>query len=399
MRKVLVPLAVLAFAVAPAFAAGEAEPEVESITVSVPWAGDELDTFMPVVEAFEDQHDAQVNVVTQRAEDLVEVLPAQFAAETSAADVIMMWEWWISENGEHIMNKNDLWERYEDDMVSPPIVDAAGDVRGVSVSMNLKPGFWYRQSFFEEHGLSEPDTHEEFVQLLDDIQQIDGVEAAIGSGNGVGWPLTDIVEHFIINYGGPELQLDLIEGNVGWVGTEAEDMFREQLVPLLEAGYFSDPVDFTEMIELWWDGDYGLYPIASFITGVVDDPDDLGVFALPGQRAVVQAPDSFFIPEYTDNPELAREFLDFVLSEEGQAVRAEGGDRMVPSTAVPDDAYPPAMREVASLAAEMETLVPDLDDEIGGDWQSTFWDQLTLLWVEPGAIDDVLETIDAMDVE
>jgi len=36
-----------------------------------------------------------------------------------------------------------------------------------------------------------------------------------------------------------------------------------------------------------------------------------------------------------------------------------------------------------------------LDDSIGGDWQKTFWDQLKLLWVNPGALDSVLKTLEA----
>ena len=398
MRKLFMLLVILALA-APVFAGGAQEEPDRQITVSVPWAGDEMDHFVPVVEAFEEQHDAQVVLTTQRAEDLVQVLPAQFQAQTSAADVIMMWEWWIAENGEHIMNKNDLWDRYEDDMVAPAVRGEDGNVYGVTTSMNIKPGYFYRQSFFDEHGLSEPDTYDEFLQLLDDIQAIDGVENAIGSGNGVGWPLTDIVEHFIINYGGPELQLGLIEGEVGWVGTEVEEVFRERIIPLLENDYFSDPIDFTEMAERWWDGEYGLYPIGSFITGLVDDPLDIGVFTLPGQRAVVQGPDSFFVPEYASNPDLAMEFVDFVLSEEGQRIRAQEGDRLVPHLGIPNEVYPESIRPMAELVDDMDTLVPDLDDEIGGDWQQTFWDQLRLLWVEPDALDDVLETMDGLPVE
>jgi len=26
-------------------------------------------------------------------------------------------------------------------------------------------------------------------------------------------------------------------------------------------------------------------------------------------------------------------------------------------------------------------ILPDMDDTVGGDWQSLFWDQLKLLWV------------------
>jgi multiple sugar transport system substrate-binding protein len=40
-------------------------------------------------------------------------------------------------------------------------------------------------------------------------------------------------------------------------------------------------------------------------------------------------------------------------------------------------------------------IAPDLDDTLGGDFQSTFWDQLKLLWVDPTELDNVLTAIQA----
>ncbi len=38
-------------------------------------------------------------------------------------------------------------------------------------------------------------------------------------------------------------------------------------------------------------------------------------------------------------------------------------------------------------------VVPDLDDAVGGKWQTTFWDQLKLLWTNPDKLDEVLSTL------
>lgn len=40
--------------------------------------------------------------------------------------------------------------------------------------------------------------------------------------------------------------------------------------------------------------------------------------------------------------------------------------------------------------------LPDLDDTIGGEFQSKFWDQLKLLWVRPEQVDDVLDTLESV---
>ncbi|MFY9134789.1 MAG: ABC transporter substrate-binding protein, partial [Bacillota bacterium] len=59
---------------------------------------------------------------------------------------------------------------------------------------------------------------------------------------------------------------------------------------------------------------------------------------------------------------------------------------------VPLNAYPPVDRGVASLLKGVVAL-PDLDDTIGGEWQAAFWDQLKLLWVSPGRVNEVLENL------
>lgn len=259
--------------------------------------------------------------------------------------------------------------------------------------MAVKPGFWYRQSFFEEHGLSEPESWEEFEALLEQIQGIDGVSNAIAAGNGVGWPLSDITEHFLIAFGGPELQHDLIDGNVDWQSDEVRSIFEERLIPLLEARYFSDPIEWTSAVDLWWRGDYGLFFMGNWITGMVEDPDDLGVFTLPGAEAVVGAPDTVFIPRYSENVDAARQLLAFMLSREGVEIRVAEGGKLSMREDVGPEAYPGAEQALAG-ALEGLGIVPDLDDSIGGGWQATFWDQLKLLWVDPGALDDVLEILD-----
>ncbi len=62
---------------------------------------------------------------------------------------------------------------------------------------------------------------------------------------------------------------------------------------------------------------------------------------------------------------------------------------------MPLDAYPPGPdTDMAVAMIGKETLL-DLDDTIGGEFQTTFWSQLKLLWVNPGLLDEVLDAIEA----
>ena len=125
--------------------------------------------------------------------------------------------------------------------------------------MSLKPGFWYRKSFFQRYGLSEPQTWDEFVQLLEKLKGVQGVKAPIASGDGVGWPLSDVTEAFIIAYAGPDVFKGLIDGSVKFTDPRVVAVFRDRLVPLLKKGYFGEPTEWTAAVQQWWNGEYGIY--------------------------------------------------------------------------------------------------------------------------------------------
>jgi len=365
-----------------------------TLTIVGPWAGKEMDAFVPVIDRFERLTGMRVNFKILRAEDLAPVLPAQFEAGLAPGDVIFMWAWFINEKAGdgHVM---DLTGVIDETTLSPGALDPVkvdGKIYGGAYTGKVKPGFWYRKSFFEDNNLTPPSTWAEFVTLLDTIADIPGVVDPIATGDGVGWPISDVTEHFLITFGDPQLQRDLIAGTVDWTSPQVRAIFEDRIVPLLEAGYFSEPIEWTTAIELWWGGDYGLYFMGSWITGMVEDPEDLGVFSIPGSEGLVFAADYFFVPEYTLHPEEAKQLAQFLASAEAQRLQVAQGGHIATALAVSLDAYPAVDRGVAEVLVGKEVL-SDLDDTIGGEFQATFWDQLKLLWVNPEALDDVLEAL------
>ena len=367
-----------------------------TITVIGPWSGPEMDKFLPVLARFEALTGINVRYKVYRAEELATLLPAQFAAGTTPGDVIFMWGWFIAENAKngHVMEVTDLIDESKFLNGSLDAVKVGDKLYGCAYTGKVKPGFWYRKSFFTAHGLTEPKTWNEFLTLLDTLKTM-GFEHSIASGDEIGWPLSDITEHFLITFGGPELQLQLINGTASWIGDPVRGIFEDYLVPLLDAGYFSEPIEWTTALDQWWQGDYALYFMGSWITGMVDDPSDLGVFSLPGCEGLVFAADYFFIPKYTQYPDEAKELFKFLASSEAQRLQVAQGGHIATNIEVSLDSYPEVDRRVASLTVGKNVL-PDLDDSIGGEFQATFWDQLKLLWVSPQSLDDVLQAIEAV---
>jgi multiple sugar transport system substrate-binding protein len=374
---------------------GEQLPEVPpTITLVGPWAGKELDVFEPVIDRFERLTGINVKIRVLRPEDLAPVLPAQFEADQAPGDLIFMWASFIRANAPegHIMNLTGVIDETALMPGALTEVTVDGDFYGGAYTGKVKPGFWYRKSFFQAHNLTEPTTWQEFLDLLETIKDIEGIVNPIATGDGDGWPISDVTEHFLITFGGPDLQKDLIAGNVDWTSTQVRSIFNDRIVPLLEAGYFSEPIEWTTALSLWWQGDYALYFMGSWITGMVDDPDDLGVFSLPGSGGIVFAADYFFVPTYTEFPDEAKQLAQFLSSAEAQRVQVAQGGHIATAKGVDLSEYPDVDKRVAGLTQGKE-IVRDLDDAISGEFQFTFWDQLKLLWVDPTALDDVLTSL------
>jgi len=369
-----------------------------TITVVGPWSGAEMDAFLPTLARFEVLSGINVRYRVLRAEDLATILPAQFAAGTTPGDVIFMWAWYIAQEAQngHVMNVTNILD--EGDFLGGTFdpVKVGNQIYGGAYTGKTKPGFWYKKSFFANNGLTPTTANSswgEFMTLLTDIGAVQGIVDPIVSGDGVGWPLTDIMDHFLITFGDAQLQKDLIAGTANWTTGPARDVFEDYLVPSLD--YFSDPLTWdSTAITSWWNEEYGLYFMGSWITGMVENASDLGIIPLLGADTYVFVGDYFFMPTYTQYPEEAQELFEFLSSEEAQRLQTAQGGHIATNINVPLTSYPAIDRMVIESISGAGTAL-DLDDTIGGEFQSTLFDQLKLLWVDPTQLDDVLTAIQA----
>lgn len=374
-------------------------PPVPTLTVIGPWSGAEMDAFLPVLDAFKAKTGIDYEYLIFRQEDLRPILPAQFSAQQTPGDVIFMVSSFIQDVGPQ-GDAVDVTGLISESDFRPGALDPVkvGDtIYGGVYTGKVKPGFWYKKSFFAANNLNVPTTFQEFQDLLATIQNLPGIVNPIVSGDGVGWPLSDVTEHFIATYGGPQMHRDLTAGTIAWNDPSVRAVFQDYLVPLLQAGYFSPPTEWTAAVDAFWNEEYALYFMGSWITGMVPDSSDLGVFSLPeapGAEGIVFAADYFFIPAYTDKLDEAKQLFQFLASAEGQSVQVQQGGHLATALGVSLTDYPAVDREVASLLEGKEVL-GDLDDAISGDFQTTFWSQLQVLWVDSTQLDAVLDAIQA----
>jgi len=387
---IIVVMAVVFYLPAPA--------EKPELTVFSLWSGDEEANFKEALAAFEEDTGIPVKHVGYDTLELLITVPTQLRAGVAIADVVIApWPSWIlSLAGEdYLTSVTDMIDTTKFPETYLDVVTADNEIWGVPFKVSGKPGFWYRKSFFTANDLTVPTTYAEFETLLADISQISGVDAAVASGNGVGWPLSDTTEAFIIGLGGYQLQLDLIFGDAQFNSTAVKDVFVE-LASLLQAGYFSVPDDFDAQVARVWDGTYGIYFQGSFITAFepfASNLDDVGFFPFPETDGATGAVDYAIMPAFTEHPDEAQQLIEFLASAEAQEIMVGLGGFAAAHTDVPDSAYSPIDLEVLQFLRTV-TVVPDLDDAIGGAFQTTFWDQLKGLWVVPTTnLDTLLQNL------
>ena len=401
MLKKLSVLMILLSVTGLLFAGGQSETSDGTVTLTVmaPWADQELESFMPVLKAYEENNPGVVvEYRTGKPEDTATILAGQFAVGRTPADLIdTSFSWYIREQGEkgHLMDVSGL---VSDEDFLPGALDMV-KVAGVPYGAPSVGGVTipeYRKSFFRDNNLPDPSSltdWSDFLSLLDKIQTVPGVEGAIGSGGGVGWTFTSIVETYIITFGGVEMHKALTEGTIKWTDPAVRGIFTDKLLPMLQKGYYGEPDEFDAVIKAMWNGKHGIYIGDSTDNLMLAPAEDRGVFLLPGQKGTVLWNDFWFAPKYSENEEEARKLFRF-LATEGQTMQIKGGGRIATYADVPMESYPASEREVFAVIQDA-AVRPDMDDTIGGKFQSVIWDQLALIWSSPDekTLDRVLAEI------
>lgn len=381
-------------------------PTKPSVTVYALWSGQEEANFKQALGNFTQQTGIDVSYFGYTTQDLLISVPLQLKAPPYSVDVVIApWPYWILQLSPYLESVNDVINasKFPSSFVNP-VKDSSGSIWAAPFKLSGKPGFWYRKSFFASHGLTVPTTYQQFTNtLLPAIKAIPGIEAAIASGDTVGWPLSDQTEGFLMGLGGYQLQLDLETGPSvrNWTDTEVRDPMSS-LTSLITSGYFSTPADWQSQITKLWNGQYGIYWQGSFMTAQpqVLNVSDIDFFGFPGTNGVSGSIDYAVIPKYAPHLTEAKQLVQYLSGADAQTIMVQQGGFLGTNIDVPVTAYKPIDKEVVDFMGQSGMhVVPDLDDTIGGAWQTTFWTELKLLWTSPNQLNQVLNTLETAAID
>jgi ABC-type glycerol-3-phosphate transport system substrate-binding protein len=102
-----------------------------------------------------------------------------------------------------------------------------GKVYGVAFKGANKSTVWYRTAAFDQAGVSEPKTWDDFTKALQTLSD-SGVANPLSVGGGDGWTLTDWFENVYIRVAGPEKYDQLSKHEIKWT----DDSVKQSLTVL-----------------------------------------------------------------------------------------------------------------------------------------------------------------------
>ncbi len=162
-----------------------------------------------------------------------------------------------------------------------------GGLHALPIGMNLE-GFWYNKQIFEEYDLEVPETWDDMLAVCETLTE-NGV-TAIGLGGKQKWPVTRLMNAYIMRSMGPEAMYQASVGEIpfddpGFI--EAGEMVKS----MVDAGYFGDgyiTMENADAENMLMSGQCAMIYDGSWIVGnLLNDPEknplgeDVGFFNIP----------------------------------------------------------------------------------------------------------------------
>jgi multiple sugar transport system substrate-binding protein len=237
---------------------------------------------------------------------------------------------------------------------------------------------FYRKSIFEKNGWVAPESADDFMTLLDDMQGKNITPFAFGDKDG--WPAMGTFDILNMRVNGFDFHMSLMAGDEAWDSAEVKNVFAEwaKLLPYHQA----DPLGRTwqEAATSMANGDCGMYLLGTFVVdGIPDVQDDLDFFTWPemdssiGADALDAPIDGFCLAAGGPNQEAGKEMLSWLGTAEAADAANEGAD--APFIAANEGAsqatYTDLQKKSVEVVSAAANIAQFLDRDTNADFAST----------------------------
>lgn len=209
-------------------------------------------------------------------------------------------------------------------------------------------GVFYNKRIYEENGLSEPKTHDDFLANCETLKNAGLIPVALGNLDK--WPAMHTFSVFAGNTAGRDKLAQAISAEQSWDDADIIAAMQMGLVDMVDAGYYNsdvNAVNYDDANLLFYSGQAAMDITGTWMIGGYTNTDNMadpvGFFFYPSIAGKAAAPPAglgsgYFVSKKTANPEAALRFLDFLFSE-GNAARWMEGMSIIPPIQVDASKY------------------------------------------------------------
>ncbi|QPH55268.1 ABC transporter substrate-binding protein [Pontivivens ytuae] len=265
-------------------------------------------------------------------------------------------------------------------------------------------GVYYREDIFNELGLEEPETWDEFLAIVDTLNENGVTPVTIGTK--FLWTAGGWFDYLNLRTNGYEFHMDLTNGEIPWTDERVVATF-ENWRTLIDRDTFIDnhaAYSWQEALPFMVNGEAAMYLMGNFAVAPLREAglsdDQLGFFQFPaivdGIPMAEDAPtDTFHIPAQAQNKEAAREFLRFVATPENQTI-INGGDALgqLPvhaEASVDDDKF---LNEGFEMLSNAYALAQFFDRDAPAEVAAAAMEGFQQFMVQPDQLDNILERLE-----
>ncbi len=333
-----------------------------TVDVLATWGGAEQDSFMAMVQPFEQCTGATVQYEGTR--DLNAVLttrvqggnPPDIAGLPGPGQLIQYAQGGSLIPLNDILDMNRVQQQYDSGWLDLATVN--NNLYGIFIKASVKSQIWYNPKAFDAAGYTVPTTWEE-MQTLEQKMISDGNApwcVALESGAASGWPGTDWIEDFMLQNAGVDTYDQWWQHQIPWTSDQVKTAWQDfgNIVndPQMVYGgqQYVLSTNFGEAPYPLFSDPPGCYMThsADFITGFIADqfPDlvagqDYNFFPFPpkgsGQEPIEIAGDLFGM--FNDTPQ-SEALVEWLTTPQAQAIWAARGGFLSANNQVPNNVYP-----------------------------------------------------------
>ncbi|MEZ4502889.1 MAG: extracellular solute-binding protein [Dehalococcoidia bacterium] len=277
---------------------------------------------------------------------------------------------------------------------------------------DTKGTIWYNPKVFADNGwepLTADSTWDDLMQLSTTIRD-SGVMApwsvGIESGGASGWPGSDWIQQILLNVHGPDTYDGIIDGSLTATDDAMKDSWQKFGEIVLTDGFTVqggatgvnatgfEPATFPPFEA---EPTAAMTYLGGFAAGFIETqfPDlvageDYDFMPFPGGGVTGGAN----IVYAFDSEDTTKSLMEYLASGSAQQIWVDAGGFTSVSSDVSLDSYPnPVAKKLAEQLANAQVFRFDLDDAVGGDWQSAYFTGITEYLANPDQLDSILEGI------